>query len=351
MNQVLLIKICFQNVGLKFNFMIIPLVSVILPVFNASHYLKDSIESILNQTFIDFELIIIDDGSTDNSLEIIRRYNDLRIKLYLNDINKGIVFTLNKGIELSLSDIIARMDADDISLPDRLEKQYNYLVSNIDCTLVCGWIKLIDNFGVESFTQKRYTQNLYFDMIYECTIPHPTVMFRKDAVLEFGGYRHVVSEDYDLWSRMILKYKMVNIEELVLLYRITDSNLSTVLKNENYTATKTIVRNNIELLIGQNKIKNQILEWFIGDFSNLRFNNNVLLYVESLYKLKKIRNRLLLVDNVNNNNENINKAFINKRNILLTEFSSKLNFIQMLLIYLLSGQFKRLVKMFLNNKK
>ncbi len=107
-----------------------PKVTVLMPVYNAEKYLKTAIESILKQTFSDFELLIINDGSTDGSEEIIRSFNDKRIRLFNNEQNLGIIKTLNKGLNLAKGEYIIRMDADDISLPDRLELQVKYMEEN-----------------------------------------------------------------------------------------------------------------------------------------------------------------------------------------------------------------------------
>src|SRR3990170_6879460 len=113
-----------------------PTLTVLMPVYNAGNYLHEAIESILSQTFRDFEFLIIDDASTDSSVDIIESFQDPRIRLVKNDINMGITATLNKGIELSTTELIARMDADDISYVDRLQKQYEYFKKDKSCTLL-----------------------------------------------------------------------------------------------------------------------------------------------------------------------------------------------------------------------
>src|SRR3712207_1463638 len=118
-----------------------PDVTVLMPVFNAEKYIRKSIESILNQTFKSFEFLIIDDGSRDNSAGIVRSYADSRIRFIQNDKNLGITATLNKGIELASCELIARMDADDFSYPQRLERQYAYFQKHPDCALVSCWTR------------------------------------------------------------------------------------------------------------------------------------------------------------------------------------------------------------------
>jgi glycosyltransferase involved in cell wall biosynthesis len=105
-------------------------ISILMPVYNGEKYLREAIDSILNQTFTDFEFLIVDDGSTDNSVEIINSYQNSRINLVKNDKNEGLVYTLNRGLSLAKGEYIARMDCDDISLPERLKKQIDFLDSN-----------------------------------------------------------------------------------------------------------------------------------------------------------------------------------------------------------------------------
>ena len=124
-----------------------PLITVLMPVFNAEKFLNIAINSVLDQTFSSFEFLIIDDGSTDNSVQIIRSYSDDRIRLIQNKTNEGISASLNKGVLLSTTELIARMDADDICYPERLEKQYNFFLNNTDCTLLSTSVREISKDG------------------------------------------------------------------------------------------------------------------------------------------------------------------------------------------------------------
>src|SRR5437867_1168505 len=135
-----------------------PVLTVLMPVYNASKHLREAIESILGQTFTDFEFLIIDDGSTDNSIEIIRSYNDPRIRFLVNEHNLGISATLNKGIELSSTELIARMDADDLSYPDRLQQQYDYFQQYPETVMLSTSVRIIgaDNSPVEDIAVDQY---------------------------------------------------------------------------------------------------------------------------------------------------------------------------------------------------
>ncbi|HRZ85594.1 MAG TPA: glycosyltransferase [Candidatus Paceibacterota bacterium] len=203
----------------------IPLVSVVMPVYNSEKYVAQAIESVLNQTFKDFEFIIIDDGSTDKSLEIIKKYakKDKRIKVIVNNSNLKICKTLNKGIKLAKGKYIARMDSDDISLPTRFEEQVNFLEKNPDVGIVGSYIKLFEDsgkiLGIRKYSQedKELKERIFFYSPFA----HPTVMMRKE-IFDKGIYYQEVdfpSEDLNLWFRIGSRYKFSNIPKVLLNYR------------------------------------------------------------------------------------------------------------------------------------
>ncbi len=162
-----------------------PLVSVIMPVYNAEKYVGEAIESILNQTFTDFEFLIFNDGSTDNSSKIIKSYKDDRIIFFDYKENFGYVKHLNDGIKLAKGEYIARMDADDISLPERFQKQYDFLEKNKDVVLCGTWYRVLG-------TDKEYhtlTNNdkLSVHLFFNNGIGHPTVFFRKNILVDLDS--------------------------------------------------------------------------------------------------------------------------------------------------------------------
>jgi glycosyltransferase involved in cell wall biosynthesis len=210
----------------------IPVISVILPVYNASKYIAEAISSILNQTFTDFELIVINDGSTDDSLEIIKKFTDSRIIL-INKQNSGFLEAVLSGINICKGEFIVRMDADDISLNNRFEKQIHFLRKATDISLISGSVVYIDKDGIElsrsfSFTSfyaiKKYLNN------YGCVIVHPTVMMRRKDYDAVGGYSKGSGDrfcDYHLWVKFIrYGFKIKNSSSIFLKYRISDSSLS-----------------------------------------------------------------------------------------------------------------------------
>jgi len=199
-----------------------PKVSVVMSVYNGELYLKEAIDSILNQTFTNFEFIIINDASTDNSRAIIENYNDERIRLLDNYNNQGLPQCLNQGIRIANGKYIARMDADDISLPERLEKQVKFMEENLDIG-VCGtWVKII---GVNpEWIRKLDTdhQTMRCNFIFEHQMVHPTVIMRKDLLLKnnlFYNPAYLKAQDYELWCRCGRYFQLANIDEVLLLYR------------------------------------------------------------------------------------------------------------------------------------
>lgn len=210
---------------------IVPLVSVVLPVYNGQEYLKPAIDGVLSQSFSDFELIIINDGSTDSSGVIARAYSDTRIR-YFEQINQGLAATLNRGIKLARGKYIARQDQDDLYLPGRLQKQFDLLNSYPDVALV-GTAAEIWVGGDRSCRCLRHPVDnniINFEALFDNQFVHSSVMFRRSVVLELGGYSTNKSrqppEDFELWSRMIRGHKMVNLPDILTGYREVPGSIS-----------------------------------------------------------------------------------------------------------------------------
>lgn len=225
-----------------------PLISVLLPVYNAEKYIKDSVNSILKQDYINFELIILNDGSTDNSLAIINSVSDSRISVF-SHANIGLAATLNKGIELAKGKYIARQDNDDISLPQRLSKQVEFLEKHPEVALVGTWCEIINENGNPNGKFHKHPINniaLKFFLLFDNPFVHSSVMFRKDAIVSVGSYNTDTSffEDYNLWSRVARLYKIANIPEILLKYREVASGMSQT-TNDYKTRVKNQSRQNI----------------------------------------------------------------------------------------------------------
>ena len=219
-----------------------PEISIVLPAYNCESFLKEAIESILNQTFKDFELIIINDGSTDKTEDVIKSFSDPRIIYLKNEKNSGLVYTLNKGIDIAKGKYIARMDGDDIALPARLVKQKAILDEYPDIVVAASTITfinekkesegnwLLDRKTIHPFEIRKH-------LPYENCIAHPSVMIRSQILkeLKYKSYQKNI-EDYDLWLRIISKgYSIMKTEESQLLYRIHDSSITSMhLKKNNF---------------------------------------------------------------------------------------------------------------------
>jgi glycosyltransferase involved in cell wall biosynthesis len=204
-----------------------PAISVILPVYNAEKYIAEAIQSVLAQTFTNFELILINDGSTDGSLKILEHYaqKDTRCIVFSWE-NRGIVASGNHGVHLAKGDIICRMDADDISMPQRFEKQYEYLNAHPECVAVGSNALLIDTEGMPIVTWNYPTDHEEIDRqhlmgsVGSC-ICNPSAAIRKSSMLAVGSYRaeFEYAEDYDLFLRLAEVGKLANLPEMLLKYR------------------------------------------------------------------------------------------------------------------------------------
>src|SRR3989344_7907586 len=199
-----------------------PMVTVLMPVYNGERYLRQYIESILNQAYKDYELLIIDDASTDTSRKIIHSYHDPRIRLIENTGNLGLIKTLNHGLSLAKGDYIARQDQDDISHPMRLEKQVGYLNSHPEIVLLGTRIDTIDQKGRKSESYGYSTASsedaIYWQLMFTNPFAHPSVMMRATTVRAIGGYDEyfIDCEDYDLFSRLTHAHKTTNLNEALL---------------------------------------------------------------------------------------------------------------------------------------
>ena len=181
-----------------------PKVTVLMPVYNGEQYLREAIDSILSQTFADFDFLIIDDGSTDLSEEIIKTYRDSRIGLVHNGKNRGLINTLNKGLDLSQGEFIARMDCDDISLPTRLQKQLLFMESNSHIG-VCGtWVETIGDDPGHIFQYPTDPQKIQSQLLFDSPLAHPSVIMRRSLLDKFHlryNPQYLHAEDWFFWQR------------------------------------------------------------------------------------------------------------------------------------------------------
>lgn len=204
-----------------------PLVTVLMPVYNVDAYVSEAVESILSQSFTDFEFLIIDDASTDSTVTLVERYNDARIKLVKKPVNTGLIQSLNMGLTMANGKYVARMDGDDYSYPERLAKQI--VVMEDDASIgVCGtWFKLSNDNSI--IRHPAEASAVKVGMLSRCVVGHPTAMLRKSTLTETGllydpEFKH--AEDYRLWVALVPHCKIINIPEVLLDYRIHSAQVS-----------------------------------------------------------------------------------------------------------------------------
>jgi len=217
-----------------------PIISVVMPVYNSEKYVSEAIKSILKQTFKDFELIIIDDCSTDKTFKIINEYTkqDTRIKYFRNQQNLGCTASLNKGLKHAKGKYLARMDADDVSHKERFKEQVKILDKGYD--LVGTNIIFVDEKGKKKGTRK-YSEDIKKIIRLESPLAHPSTMFRTSFLKKTGTYneKYYSAQDYDLWIRFYLNNaKITNIQKELLKYRLHKETIKNI-------KTKNTIRNTI----------------------------------------------------------------------------------------------------------
>jgi glycosyltransferase involved in cell wall biosynthesis len=251
----------------------LPKISVVMPVYNAQHYVQEAIESILSQTYTNFELLILNDQSTDDSLDVLMRMAalDCRIILVNIEINSGPAVVRNQGVAMSKGSYIAFMDADDVSMSNRFEKQIKLLDSRPDIAVCGSWFTLFgENIEDQQIEHFENHDDLKVHFLNECYVGNPTVMCRKE-VFESGQFNRTYfpMDDYELWSRLIAKHHFYNIQESLLRYRWHQNNISSTKK--------------VNLKEIHNKIRiNQLKELGI-DSSTFQYTN----YLDTLLFTKK----------------------------------------------------------------
>jgi glycosyltransferase involved in cell wall biosynthesis len=230
-----------------------PKITVIMPVYNCELYIQEAVESILNQTYSDFELLIIDDASSDQTVSIIKKYNDPRIQLIEKPLNTGYTNSLNYGLLLAKGKYIARMDGDDISLPKRFAKQVAYMEAHPE-VVVCGTsYKIVGNDKHISIPENHDVIKLAF-LKTNCIL-HPSVMIRKSVLDEFSiiyDTSKEPAEDYDMWVRLSTYGKLHNLQDILIEYRIYTGQVSrkrTIEQKKNDSIIKFQLLNHLDIII------------------------------------------------------------------------------------------------------
>lgn len=236
--------------------MMVPKVTVLMAVYNAENYLRQAIESILSQSFDDFELLIHDDGSKDRSAEIIQSYRDSRIRAILNSVNQGEERVRNQCLQIARGEYIAVLDADDIAHRSRLRIQTDFLDRNRGISLVGSPYEIIDETGCVVGIQKVYSDELTirWKLLLGNQFGHSTVMYRRKDVLAVGGYDETLSygTDFDLWVRLTTRGRLANLPELLAQYRVHNHNTTHTLgSSAKENGIFRAVAKSIQIMTGQ----------------------------------------------------------------------------------------------------
>lgn len=273
-----------------------PLISVVLPAFNAQEYIEEAINSILNQTIEDFEILVIDDGSTDDTHKIVEKMagEDYRIKLLTNEKNMGLIYTLNRGLEEATGEYIARMDADDISLPERFERQIEYLKDNPDVWL-CSVI-------VEFFGAKSEVKNYYYspeetkaELLYHNGVSHPGYMMRRELIKNEGHRYHpeyLHAEDYEFVVNVARTHEVGIVPKRLLLYRIHENQVSGVNSDITAATAKRVRKEQLQNM-GADLTAEEIEDFFDSSYSK---NRNI--SIETLDKRLAMMGKIVTANEV-----------------------------------------------------
>lgn len=230
-----------------------PEISVLVAVYNGADFLKEAMDSILGQTFTDLEFILINDGSTDDTEAIISACTDKRLRYFRNEQNLGLTRTLNYGIELARGRYIARMDADDVSLPERLEKQYHYLEAHPEIAFCCSKAYTIDETGKRTGAIERVTgpEHIKVQLMFGNRFIHSSAFIRAE-ILKTAKYdsEFPYAHDFDLFVRLTDKYAAENLDEYLVLYREHQRNITHTRQREVAAIRRTIFTRQLAALLG-----------------------------------------------------------------------------------------------------
>jgi len=299
-----------------------PKITVLMAVYNGEKFLKEAINSILSQTFVEFEFLIINDGSIDGTDSIIKNLQDERITYVINEKNIGCVQSFNKGMLLAKADIIARMDADDISKPTRLKKQFDFLNDNPEIDIIGSHITLIDETSekIGSHAYPISNNEIKANLLFGSPFAHPSVMFKNDKFRIFNlsyleEYKH--AEDYDLWQRALIKLKGANYDEPLLDYRISSSQISTIYLQEQQIVNWKIRVNALKIL----RLTSHTIDYLnilLKDSLELAQAENFRHILNALFELFEANDKLKVYDN-----HTLRKLMILKLEKTVTFYSSR----------------------------
>jgi len=335
-----------------------------MPVFNGAPFLREALKSILNQGVIDFEFIIINDGSTDDSEKIISEYErrDHRIRFINNEQNSGLIEVLNEGLSVARGKYVARMDADDVSLPNRFAAQSQFLDNHPEIGVVGSNVHFIDSSGrrISNFVNNprlpQTPNQIKWSLCFSCCLMHPTIMARRELLIKAGGYNKIAkhAEDYDLWVRMSDTTDFYNLPQKLLLLRRHKTNITTVHIDTTLANSLLISQRRISSILGYD-ITFELIEilWHYRLFKQSDIFRIIGLFNELLLAIQ--RSNQLTVDELGYIKRDISKRVTDyfTQNITEPEIKSLLTFalkidliesIKMILLNLLRSIW-RIIKM------
>ncbi|MFQ3296162.1 MAG: glycosyltransferase involved in cell wall biosynthesis [Polaribacter sp.] len=264
-----------------------PLISVILPIYNVEKYIRECLDSILNQTLQDFEVLVIDDCSDDNTLEVIKSFNDERIYIIEKEVNKGLIDSLNRGFKVARGKYIARVDGDDINALDRFEKQFNFLNKNKNIAACGCWLQ---NFGKNDtiIKHQKMHNEIQVSMLLSNSMSLGASMLRRSSYQNFkfnGKMLHV--EDYDFWARTLWVCKLHNLQEVLYHYRVHEQQVSLLFKKEQVANDISIKLNLFKKInYNQDKYSEKLLTriMYSSEYFNIRELHLFMLWTKRLLK-------------------------------------------------------------------
>ncbi len=239
-----------------------PRISVIISTYNGDRFLLESVQSILDQSFDDFELIVVNDGSSDNTAGVLQTFADKRIRIVNNDQNLGIAASQNKALNLAGGEYLALMDHDDISLPQRLQKQVEFLDDHPSVGMVGSACIAIDQDNTVKSINVNPSDDIFLKwrlLIYDCPIAHTSLMVRRQALEKIGGYsgHYRYAGDYELLSKLAATNEVANITQPLVMWRMHNST-SIVHEDHLLEEARQISRDNIEAILGKGKLDESV---------------------------------------------------------------------------------------------
>ncbi len=334
-----------------------PLCSIVMSVYNGNGFLSNAIDSILQQTYKNFEFIIINDASTDHSLKTIQAYNDNRIIIINNDKNIFLAASLNKGIKISKGKYIVRMDADDISMPDRLEKQVKYMERNPNIG-ISGTCSEIIGHGSGFSKYEQESNRIKYNLLFECHLLHPTIIIRNDLIKEHQLYYDESfrkNQDYELFVRAINITDYGNLPDYLIKYRQTVENVKRVAYNQNENILniqkQLFIKLGIEITENEISLYKSINLQLYNQSPDFVYQTHSLLkkMVDSnkktlLFEIKPFQEHLSkLFENVcrNSNESPLSTFIIYKKSKLTTNYIRKTKILLILLLKISISIFKK----------